>query len=343
MFAHLRACLSLLVLSLIICCVIYPAALFYSGQALYPSQVEGSLIFDAQGNAIGSKLIAQPFNGDEYFHPRPSAASYNGAASGATNWGSTNYLLRDRVARMLGPIVKYQSGPEKGQPVAPDIEKWFKEDKYQGNTGLVAQWAAVHSTLAANWVKADPLNAAYVVEWQASHPEDVVQWKKDNPAVTEPKPEELAGAFFTSLSKEHPGKFPTLAQPDGSTDKKMELVDQGSDIQSIFFDMWRQDHPDADLEPVPGDMVMASGSGLDPHITTRNAVYQLDRVAGKWAELTKGDTQTIRTDINKIVIEKSFAPLGGLVGVPMVNVLELNLAIKERYSPQVKTAATTSR
>ena len=42
---------------------------------------------DADGKPIGSRLIAQPFTGDEYFQPRPSAASYNGAASGASQLG----------------------------------------------------------------------------------------------------------------------------------------------------------------------------------------------------------------------------------------------------------------
>jgi K+-transporting ATPase ATPase C chain len=239
----------------------------------------------------------------------------------------------------LGPIVKYASGPQKGQLVASDIEKWFQEDKYQGNPGIVAQWASIHSTLAANWVKADPLNAANVVEWQTSHPDDVAQWKKDNPSIPEPKTEELAGAFFQSLSKEHPGKFPALVQPDGSADKKMELVDQGSDIQSIFFDLWRQDHADVDLEKVPADMVMASGSGLDPDITIMNAYFQLDRVANKWAEMTKGDAAEIRKNMVQMLNDKASAPLGGLVGVPLINVLEINLAIKEQYSPLIKTAA----
>ena len=85
-----------------------------------------------RANVIGSRLIAQPFTADEYFQPRPSAASYNGAASGATNWGANNYLLRDRVARQLGRSSKYQSGPKKGELAAADIESWFQKDQFGG-------------------------------------------------------------------------------------------------------------------------------------------------------------------------------------------------------------------
>lgn len=331
MFAHLRACLALLALTVILCNVVYPTVLLGIGRTLFPRQAEGSLVYDRDGKLIGSKLIAQPFTGDQYFFPRPSAASYNAAASGASNWGANNYLLRDRVARALGPIVKYRGEPNKGQLVGPDIEKWFQQDKFDGNPGIVAQWATAHSGLASKWVQVDPLNAAYITAWQESHPAEVAQWKKDNPASPEPKPEELAVAFFSSFSKENPGTFPGITTKEGSTEKSVQPIAEGAEIQSTFFDMWRQEHPDADLLPVPADMVMASGSGLDPHITLDNAMYQLDRVTGKWAEMTKRDTKDIRTEIQELLKSKSAAPLGGLVGVPMVNVLEINLALRDRF------------
>ena len=332
MFVHLRAFLWLLISTVLLCSIGYPLILLTVGQTVFHSKAQGSLIFDQDGKPIGSRLIAQPFSEDQYFHPRPSAASFNAAASGASNWGASNSLLRDRVARALGPIVKYRSGPHKGQLVAPDLEIWFQQDKFQDQPGIVAAWASAHPTLAANWVKADPLIAAYVTAWQESHPDDVAQWKKENTGMPEPKPEDLAVAFFISFSKEHPGTFPIGATPTGSTEKKVEPATTGTDIQSIFFDLWRQDHADADLEQVPADMVMASGSGLDPHITFKNAMYQLDRVARKWAENSQGSVTGIRKEIEDLLREKASSPLGGLVGVPLVNVLEVNLALRARYS-----------
>src|SRR5262245_47959036 len=170
MSSHVRANLWLLVLSVVICSILYPAALWGIGQSLFREKANGSLVLDKDGKPTGSRLIAQPFTADEYFQPRPSAASYNGAASGASNWGANNYLLRERVARALGPIVKYHSGPKKGQPVAPDIESWFQKDRFGGNPGIVAQWAQAHSAVAQNWVKADKLNTEFVVAWQSAHP-----------------------------------------------------------------------------------------------------------------------------------------------------------------------------
>jgi K+-transporting ATPase ATPase C chain len=204
----------------------------------------------------------------------------------------------------------------------------------------VAQWAAAHTALAQNWVKADNLNGDYVTVWAAKHPSEVDQWKKENSDNKKPKPEDYAGLFFTGFSKEFPGRFPIAAEhksAEGKTEKAIEPAKEGADIQSIFFDMWLRDHATADLEPVPADMVMASGSGLDPHITLKNALYQLDRVAGKWAAETKSDAAKLRTEIQTLLRQKIEAPLGGLVGVELVNVLEVNLALRDRYRPAVKT------
>jgi K+-transporting ATPase ATPase C chain len=320
MLSHVRANLWLLVLTLVLCSGVYPLALWAIGQTVFRQQAEGSLLHGPDGKVVGSRLIAQPFTADEYFQPRPSAVSYNAAASGASNWGANNYLLRERVARQLGPLVKYHNGPRKGQPVGPDVESWFQKDRFQGKAGIVAQWAQAHPTVAQNWVKADKSNTEFVVRWQSSHPAEVAQWVKDNPDTPEPKPEDLAVPFFRSYSAAHPGDFP-------SADERNKT----KDIQGIFFDMWRQEHPQADLEEVPADLVMASGSGLDPHITLKNALYQLDRVAAKWAKDSHRDEAQVRTEITDLLRRKAEAPFGALVGVDLVNVLEVNLALRDRF------------
>jgi K+-transporting ATPase ATPase C chain len=145
----------------------------------------------------------------------------------------------------------------------------------------------------------------------------------------------VAGGFFASFSKDHPGRFPGVAEfeKDGKTAKTIGPVKEGSDIQSLFFDMWLQEHPTVELERVPADMVTTSGSGLDPDITLDNALWQLDnRVAAAWAKKTGGSNEKeLRSQIEQLLRDKSHAPLGGLVGVPLVNVLEVNLALKARY------------
>lgn len=85
----------------LICGGVYPAATTLVGQVAFNRQANGSLVTKSDGTVIGSELIAQPFDKDEYFHPRPSAAGadgYNAAASSGSNLGPTNKVLTDRVA-----------------------------------------------------------------------------------------------------------------------------------------------------------------------------------------------------------------------------------------------------
>jgi K+-transporting ATPase ATPase C chain len=242
-------------------------------------------------------------------------------------------MLRYRVAQQLGPIVKYKSGPKAGQLVAPDIEAWFQQDSFGGQPHIVAQWADAHNAAAQGWVNADPSHAAYVDAWAKSHPSVVSDFVKNNPGAPQPKAPDLAVVFFENFSKDNPGRFPSAVTEtkNGKSVTSIQPVKEGSDIQSNFFDMWRQEHADADLQDVPGDMVTTSGSGLDPHITLENAEYQLDRVASKWAQDTKQDSAKVRQQIEEIIQEKAFAPIGGLAGEKMINVLEVNLELRKHF------------
>jgi K+-transporting ATPase ATPase C chain len=335
MNAHVRGNLWLLGLTVGLCCVLYPLTLWAVGRTAFPEKAAGSLL-DENGqltcdedSARGSRLIAQPFNGPEYFQPRPSAASYNGAASGASNYGANNPKLRYRVAQALGPIVKY-GGPKAGKPVGEDIEKWFQEDRFKGERHLVAQWAKTYSFAAQDWVKADDLNKQYVSDWLNVHGKEVAGWKKENPDADDSKPEDFAVPYFVSFSYTFPGTWPALVEkktPDGGSEKRIEHVTEDAAIQANFFDMWLQDHPDVELEKVPADMVMASGSGLDPHITRKNADHQLERVVGEWAKKTGKPPADVRKAVEKLLTEKASAPFGGLAGVELINVLEVNLEL----------------
>src|SRR5260370_26421346 len=162
MVRYLTKSLLLLALTVIICCVIYPGVVWVIGQVFFPFQANGSLLKGPDGKVVGSKLIAQPFTKDEYFQPRPSAASYDASASASSTYAASNYLLRNRVATSLGPLVKYRSGPKAGQLVAPDVEPWFQQDTYAGNRHIVAQWADLHNAVAQAWVNADPTHSQYV-------------------------------------------------------------------------------------------------------------------------------------------------------------------------------------
>ena len=94
----MRPALSLMVLMTLITGVAYPLAVTGVAQAVFPAQADGSLLRDADGQVRGSALIAQPFSGEEWFHPRPSAGAYATVASGASNLAPSNPALAARVS-----------------------------------------------------------------------------------------------------------------------------------------------------------------------------------------------------------------------------------------------------
>ncbi len=75
---------------------------------------------------------------------------------------------------------------------------------------------------------------------------------------------------------------------------------------------------------IPADLLFASGSGLDPHITVEAALFQKERIArarGYSGEVAKNFDQLI----DKMIEKRTF----GFLGTSHLNVLELNLALDE--------------
>ncbi len=81
-------------------------------------------------------------------------------------------------------------------------------------------------------------------------------------------------------------------------------------------------HPYLQRNEVPSEMVTASGSGLDPHITPASAYAQVKRVAQ-----ARGMQESEVMDLVNKQIEK---PLWGLFGTETINVLKLNIALEEQ-------------
>jgi K+-transporting ATPase ATPase C chain len=94
----------------------YPLVVTGIASVLFPHKAAGSLILK-DGQVIGSKLLAQSFTSDRYFHPRPSANSYDAANSGGSNLAQSNKVL---VTRIQGDIDKL-AARNPGQPVPIDL------------------------------------------------------------------------------------------------------------------------------------------------------------------------------------------------------------------------------
>jgi potassium-transporting ATPase KdpC subunit len=111
-FAGIR----LVVATMLICVAGYAAVIWGIGQILTPYTAEGSLIANADGKIVGSRLIAQKFTEARYFWPRPSAVDYNASAAGGSNKSPTSPDLTKRAEDILP-----RYGATADHPLPPEL------------------------------------------------------------------------------------------------------------------------------------------------------------------------------------------------------------------------------
>ncbi len=112
----LLASLRLVAVTMLVCVVLYGAAILAAAQAVTPWTAQGSLLSDASGKQIGSSLIAQKFTRPEYLWPRPSAVDYNAAAAGGSNKSPTSPDLTKR-----GEEIVQSYGATAANPLPPEL------------------------------------------------------------------------------------------------------------------------------------------------------------------------------------------------------------------------------
>lgn len=109
--------LRLLLLMTLIVGVLYPLVVTAVAR-IVADRADGSLVTGPGGSVVGSRLVGQSFEGDQWFLPRPSAAGdgYDALASGGSNLAADNPDLVAAVAERRAAIAAREGVPQEAVP-----------------------------------------------------------------------------------------------------------------------------------------------------------------------------------------------------------------------------------
>lgn len=100
---QLLAGLRMLLVLTVVLGAVFPLVIWGVGQVAFRSAANGSQI-EQGGRVVGSELLAQRFDGPQWFHPRPSAGDFDTLASGGTNLGPNSEKLVALVAERRAKV-----------------------------------------------------------------------------------------------------------------------------------------------------------------------------------------------------------------------------------------------
>ncbi|MGA2034361.1 MAG: potassium-transporting ATPase subunit C [Thermoguttaceae bacterium] len=290
----------------VVCCGLYPLAIWAISQAVFPIQANGSLVKkdgtfttdDTQ--AAGSYLIGQTFSAPGYFHPRPSAAGagYDGANSGGSNLGPLSDKLINGATQTPPPAPAPAPSPAAAEAPAPSAP-----------AAANAPASPPAETLAFDGIRLRVIH--YCLENGIAF--KLYRINADGARIAEVPLSKYQDKDGNLLDVKLVDDFP---HPSADTADKTPVI--AADFATL----------------IPGDAVTGSGSGLDPHISPENAAIQAQRVA---------DARKLpKEKVLELIEQNTDQPNLGFLGDPGVNVLMLNIAVDKVAPPAAVSAGAPS-
>lgn len=295
------------VVMIVMCGLIYPLITTGLAQLLFPHQANGNLI-EVNGKAVGSEWVGQLFTDPRFMRSRPSAVYYNvysneekengryeGVRSGSANYGSSNPDLEARAAEDFVEFIKANMDADDIPPVLLKVTDTFFDPYIVQDDALKQIPALVKSTGLSEGELVQIIDENSAGKINGTPSSVIFETRYRNGTLSEDQIQKVRDV---------------LAASDG----KIMIVSK------VNLDIFKRINKiNINIEDMPADLLTASGSGLDPHISPAAARVQIPALVkntGLPAETLLG-----------IVERNTSGKVLGIFGEDRVNVLKVNIEI----------------
>lgn len=331
---------------LLLCGFLFPVVLSGLSAVLFPGQAGGNLV-EVDGTVVGSKLVGQEFTEDYFLWGRPSQYHYNtyyeedtdgdgeveqyyndgsafaGLGSGSANYAPSNPALITRVESDIIAYLTKSLTVTENLPADAFAALPGAMDAVAAQTAYVAENVGVSAgDLQAQVLTSDVLLSAAGLTEADVNGDATADAIADAADMTVDALYDTAAASVTTDA---------IFQAAAVSEEQVAQLEAGMPTLYLLQKSYiaeaagiSLEEVEAMIEAIPTDLMTASGSGLDPHISPASAELQVPRIA-----VASGLSED---EVRQIIAENTDGKMLGVLGEETVNVLGVNLEIAQRMN-----------